>query len=171
MQRRALAVFLPFLIAGCQPAPAELNDSTRAEIAAEVEAAATAWWDAWRAVDYDRGMSFFEDVPEAAWTWDGGTLYTVAGMNAQWAGEWGADWQQQQIDFTDSRTVVLAPDIAYTIRQFDAVVTDTSGAVLPKVSGVETLVWVKRGGQWKVLLGHEATLKESWQMRLDQESM
>ncbi len=64
-------------------------------------------------------------------------------MNDAWEGVWGADWRHQQIDFTDSRTIVLAPDIVYTIRQYTAVVTDTAGTVLPQTSGGETLVWVK----------------------------
>ncbi len=29
---------------------------------------------------------------------------------------------------------------------------------------------VKRNDQWKVLMGHESTLKESWQVQLDLES-
>ncbi|HSG09912.1 MAG TPA: nuclear transport factor 2 family protein [Longimicrobiales bacterium] len=166
-----LVAVVPVLMAGCQsaeaPSAAPFDDAMKAEIAAEVDAAATDWWNAWADVDYDRGMTFFEDAPEAAWTGDKGTLYTVAGMNAQWGGTWGADWQRQQIDFTDSRTIVLAPDIAYTIRQYDATVTDTAGTVLPMTKGVETIVWVKRNGAWKVLLGHESTLDESWMTRLE----
>lgn len=47
-------------------------------------------------------------------------------------------------------------------------VTDTSGMVIPPVNAVETLVWVKRDGEWKVLLGHEATLEDSWQTIIEQ---
>jgi len=171
MRYHPLAALALIVTAGCQPSTAELTQAMKAEIAVEVDATALEWWDAWRAVDYDRGMAYFEDDPETAWTWDEGNLYTVAGMRAEWEGTWGADWESQQIDFTDSRTVVLASDIAYTIRQFTAVVTDTSAARLPQTSGVETLVWVKRNGEWKVLLGHESALKESWQSLLDQEGM
>jgi len=171
MRRSSLFALLPLTVAGCQPAPVNLTDAMKAEIAAEVDAAAAAWWQAWSDVDYARGMTYVEDSPDAAWTGDQGTLYTVAGMNAEWEGVWGVTWQHQQIDFTDSRTIVLAPDVAYTIRQFDATATDTSGVRLPQVSGVETLVWVKRNGQWKVLLGHESTLHDSWQTRLEMEGM
>jgi len=165
-----LAVIL-LVLTGCQPAPMELTDSMKAEIAAQVDATAAAWWQAWSDVEYDRGMSYVLDVPEAAWTGDEGTFYTVAGMNAEWAGQWGTTWQHQQIDFTDSHTVVLAPDIAYTIRQYDATVTDTSGVQLPTIKAVETIVWVKRNDEWKVLLGHESTLKDSWLTTLDREEM
>lgn len=170
MRRFLLVALVPTVLAGCQPAVVELTEAMKAEIVAEVDAAANEWWDAWAAVDYDRGMAFLEDAPEAAWVGDEENLYTVAGMNDAWEGVWGADWRHQQIDFTDSRTIVLAPDIVYTIRQYTAVVTDTAGTVLPQTSGVETLVWVKRNGQWRVLLGHESTLKESWQVQPDLES-
>jgi len=166
VRRFSLLAIAPLAAAACQPAATGLTDALKEQIAAEVNAAATDWWNAWSDVDYDRGMTFFEDAPEAAWTWDKGTLFTVAGMNAEWQGTWCAECAHQQIDFTDSRTIVLAPDIAYTIRQYDAVVTDTTGNDLPMTKGVETIVWVKRDGQWKVMLGHESTLEDSWQVRL-----
>jgi ketosteroid isomerase-like protein len=171
MRRFLPLALVPLITVGCEPPALEFTDAMKAEIAAEVDAAAEEWWDAWEAVDFDRGMAFFEDSPDAAWTWDEGNLYTVAGMEAEWEGDWGSDWQQQDIDFIDSRTVVLASDVAYTIREYTAVVTDTSGAMLPQTSGVETLVWVKRNGEWKVLLGHESTLMESWLVRLEQDAM
>lgn len=167
MRRPLPLTLIPLMIAGCQPATVELTDERKAEIAAEVDAAATAWWDAWAAVDLAGGMAFFADVPETAWAGDQGMLYTVSGMNDAWSGTWCADCARQQIDFTEQRTIVLAPDIAYTIRQYDDVVTDTTGSVSPVFKGVETLVWVKRNGQWKVLLGHESTLAESWQAVLN----
>ncbi len=170
MRRILFAAFAPIMLAGCQPAVVELTDAAKAEVAAEVDAAASEWWNAWAAVDHDRGMALYADVPEAAWVGDEQNLYTVAAMNEAWAGVWGADRQQQQIDFTDSRTIILAPDIAYTIRRFTAVVTEKDGTVQPQTSGVETLVWVKRNGSWKVLLGHESTLKESWLVRLKLDS-
>jgi ketosteroid isomerase-like protein len=170
MRRFLLAVPATIALVACQPAAMELTDAMKAEIAAEVDATASEWWDAWAAVDYDRGMRFFEDAPEAGWVGDEENLHTVTEMRDAWAGVWGTDWRQQQIDFTHSRTIVLAPDIAYTIRQYTAVVTDTAGNVQPQTSGVETLVWVKRNSAWKVLLGHESTMKESWQVRLDLEA-
>ena len=165
-----LMTLVPTVLVGCQPARIEMTEAMEAEIRAEVDAAAVEWWDAWADVDYARGMTFFENSPDAAWSGDEGNIYTVAGMEDEWEGVWGEDWQQQQIDFTDQHTIALAPDIAYTIRQYTAVVTDTAGIVQPQTSGVETLIWVKRNGQWKVLLGHESTLAESWQVRLDQEA-
>ena len=170
MMRFLLFFSVSFLALACAPPAEEFTEAMKAQIAAEVDATAADWWDAWADVDYARGMGFFADEPEAAWAGDTGVFYTVAGMKAEWEGAWGATWHQQQIDFTESRTIVLAPDVAYTIRQYDAVVTDTSGAQLPQITGVETLVWVKRNGEWKVLLGHESALREFWQVLLDQES-
>ena len=73
----------------------------------------------------------------------------------------------QQIEFTDATTVVLAPEVVCTIRRFKNVQTHTGGSIAPEFDSVETLIWVKRGGEWKVLIGHESMLQESWQDRLD----
>jgi len=168
MQRTPFLFLVPVLLAGCQAPAVDLTDAMKAQIAAEVEATADAWWGAWAAVDYDRGMAYILDTPEAAWTGDAGTLYTVAEMNAAWEEVFEPERERQDITFTDSRTIVLAPDIAYTIREYDIVITETSGVVREPASGVETVVWVKRDGEWRVLLGHESTLEKSWQTIIDQ---
>lgn len=170
MRRFFMLIPASMVLASCQGGTPTVPDAALTAMKAEVDAAAAAWWDAWAAVDYERGMAFFQDGAEATWTGDEGSLYRVAQMDSAWAGVWGAGWAKQQIDFTDSRTIILAPDVAYTIRHYDATVTDTAGNVLPTTSAVETLVWVKRDGDWKVLLGHESTLKKSWSTRLEMDS-
>jgi ketosteroid isomerase-like protein len=168
MRRFLMLALVPITLAACQAPAPELTDALKAEIAAEVDATAEAWWEAWADADYDRGMAHMLDAPEVAWTGDEGTLYSVAEMDAEWESAFTTEREKQDLNFTDSRTIVLAPDIAYTIRGYDVVVTETSGVVRPQVSGVETVVWVKRDGQWKVFLGHESTLEKSWQVILDQ---
>jgi ketosteroid isomerase-like protein len=171
--RRTILPLLVFAAAACQPATVEtavqLSAEERAAIAAEVDSVASDWWAAWEAVDFDRGMSFLADAPEAAWAGDDGVLYTVAAMSEAWT-PWAEGLQTQSIEFTDARTIVLAPDVVYTIRSYTNVQTHAGGTVAPELRGVETLVWAKRDGTWKVLLGHESMLQESWQARLDYEA-
>lgn len=164
-----LALALVFAAAACQPATTELTEDQKAEIAAEVDSVASDWWAAWAAVEFDRGMSFIDAGPEATWTGDGGTVYTVAEMDRAWR-PFFTQLQRQDLTFTDSRTVVLAPDIALTIRAVTFVATDTAGNTRPEFSSVETVVWVKQNGEWKVLLGHESLQKKSWQGWLDFEA-
>jgi hypothetical protein len=75
--------------------------------------------------------------------------------------------ERQDLTFTDLRTVVLASDIVCTIRAVTGIATDTTGTTRPKISSIETLVWVKRNGEWRALIGHESLQKKSWQGWLD----
>ncbi len=170
--RHALAVLALALVSAavaCQPAMTGLTEEQKAEIAAEVDSVASDWWASWAAVEYDRGMSFIDTGPEASWTGDEGTLYTVAEMDKAWR-PWATELQHQDLTFTDSRTVVLTPEIALTIRAVTGVATDTTGNTRPEISSIETMVWVKRNGDWKILLGHESLQQKSWQGWLDFEA-
>ncbi len=134
--------------------PAEMTAAEIALAKAEVDARTNAWWDAWQAFDWERGLSFMEDSPETTWTGAGETVYSVAEMREVWP-PMMAGFARQDLDFTNSRTVVLAPDIVWTLREGNYVLTDTSGAVVGQGQFNETAVWVKREGEWRVLLGHD----------------
>ena len=167
MRHSILVAFSLSVLAACQPQAIELTAEQRAAIAAEVNSVAAEWWSAWEEVDADRGLSFIADDAETAWTGDDGTTYSLAAISAAWLA-WEEGMQgPQQIEFTDATTVVLAPDVVCTIRRFSNVQTHVGGTVAPEFDSVETLIWVKRGGEWKVLIGHESMLQESWQDRLD----
>jgi ketosteroid isomerase-like protein len=167
MRSIAVAGITLVLCAACKPAATGLTDEQRFEIAATVDSLAAEWWAAWEAVDVDRGMSFVARDDETTWSGDDGILYTYPAIDEAWQA-WGERMQgRQQIEFTDSRTLVLAPEVVSTVRRFTSVQTHAGGSVAPEFSAVETLIWVRRGGEWKVLVGHESVLQQSWRARLD----
>ena len=55
----------------------------------------------------------------------------------------------------NARTIVLAPDLVWTLREANYSVTDDSGAVVSEGQFMETAVWAKRDGRWKILIGHD----------------
>ena len=63
MRRLALTVLSLAFLAACQPATTELTEEQKAEIAAEVNAINAGFWDAWRATDFDQGMSYYYNSP------------------------------------------------------------------------------------------------------------
>jgi len=68
-----------------------------------------------------------------------------------------------EVSGLDAAPVVrLAPDVAYTIRAVTGVATDTAGNTRPEIRSVETIAWLKRNGEWKVMTGHESLQKQSW---------
>ena len=142
------------LFVSCQAPPTEMTEAQREAIVAEIDSLTAEWWEAWETFDWDRGLSFIADEPETTWTGAVRTLYSVHEMREVWS-EAMAGLQRQELDFTNSRTVVLAPDIVWTLREGDSRIIDTTGAVVSEGQFIETAVWVKRDGEWKILLGHD----------------
>lgn len=155
MRRFVISAFTLTVLAACQPATTELTEEQKAVIAAEVDSLTNEWWDAWRVLDVDRGASFMYDGPGMTWASDGyRTLYSVAEAKEVWEPSL-AGLQRQEMELTNARTVVLAPDIVWTLREFDYAVVDTAGNTVAEGQFKETAVWVKRDGEWEVMLGND----------------
>jgi len=153
---RVLGAFLVLtLLVGCQaPSPAEMTAEQKAAIVAEIDSLTVEWWEAWKTFDWDRGLSFIEDGPETTWTGAVQTVYSIEEMREVWIGAM-AGLQRQELEFTNSRTIVLAPDIVWTLREGNGALFDIDGNLVSEGQFIETAVWVKRNGDWKVLLGHD----------------
>ncbi|NIN49579.1 MAG: hypothetical protein GTN62_05645 [Gemmatimonadales bacterium] len=52
--------------------------------------------------------------------------------------------------------MVLAPDVVCVTQLGTVSVTDTAGVTGPEIAFAYTAIWVRRNGEWKVLLGHES---------------
>jgi len=161
MRRLVLAALsLALLATACQPATTELTEEQRSAIAAEVDSVVNEWWTSWSTMDFDRGLSFFADDPDVLWMNDAQPFYTKSGVD-ELIRPWAASLQRQDVTPIDSRTIVVAPDVVYTIRINTVVQVDTAGNALPEIRFAETIVWVQRDGEWKVLIGHGSTPSES----------
>ena len=149
-------LLLPFccFLPVAKPPPAEMTEAEIAQITAEIDSLTNEWWEAWETFDWDRGFAFIEDAPETTWTGAVQTVYSVAEMREVWPPAM-AGLARQDLEFTNSRTVVLTPEIVWTLRECNYVVIDTSGVEVAAGQSTETAVWVKWSGEWKVLLGHD----------------
>jgi hypothetical protein len=137
-----------------------LTDEEKATIAAEVDSICDqVWYPIWEALEFDRGLSMIVDAPETAWVWENMVVYTRTGIDEAFRPGL-AGLQRQEFDFPESRTIVLAPDVAYTIRAGTVLSVDEAGEDEPEIPFAETTVWVKRNGEWKVLLGHGSEVRE-----------
>ncbi len=153
--RRVMPSLMLLAVVACQPASVDLTDEQKAEIAAEVDSLTNEWWAAWEVFDFDRGLSFFPDGQDIVWAGAGArTVYSPAEGREVW-GPGVTGLQRQDLEFTNSRTVVLAPDIVWTLREGNGTAIDTTGAVVYEGQFIETAVWVKRNGEWKIMLGHD----------------
>jgi hypothetical protein len=151
----AIVALIALLYVATRPTPLpEMTDAEIAQITVEIDALTDEWWEAWKTFDWERGLSFIEDAPETTWTGAVQTLYSVAEMREVWPSAM-AEFGRQDLEFTNARTVVLARDIVWTLREGNYVLFDTAGVEVQAGQFNETAVWVKRNGEWKLLLGHD----------------
>jgi hypothetical protein len=149
---RSMIVGLGLVAVACRPGTMELTDGRKAEIAAAVNTANVEYWDAWRAADWDRGMSYYHDSPDFVWA-AGGTVYY--GLNAlKDAQPRFENVASQTFTFRDSRTVVMAPDAASVTALGTWAQTDTAGVTGPSREFAWTALWMRRDGEWKMHLVH-----------------
>ena len=153
MRRFVFAAFALTVLAACQPATTELTDYQKAEIAAEVELLEGQFWDVWRRMDVEAGMSYYYNSPELSFAWDGQVLVGwTSGYDASEANS--AIFVSQTINFTDSWTTVLAPDVVLVTQHGTRAWTDPDGVTSPELTFAWTSVWVRRDGEWKVHGAH-----------------
>ena len=153
-------VVLSLVVAACRPAAVELTEEQKATIAAEVDSLTAEWWTAWEALDVERGVSFLYEGPGFIWTGAGPTIYSVAEAREVWP-TMVTGLERQNLEFTNARTIVLASDIVWTLREMNWAAVGAAGAVVAEGQSIETAVWVKRNGEWKVMIGHDNDVTET----------
>jgi len=152
--RRMILPLMVLVAVACQPATIELTDAERAAIADTVS---TLMADEWIAstdpVDFEKMMTLIQNAPETALAFEGGIVHGWTTMEAVFGGHF-ASISREPCTITDSATVVLASDMVYVMRSGTFTSIDTAGSSGPLTPFAQTLLWVRRDGAWKVLVGH-----------------
>ena len=151
---------LGWLLYSSPTTPAKMTEAQVAQIEAEVDSVTSEWWAVWSAgEDADRFFSFLADDAEAVWISDANPLFGRAEIEEAFRPVL-ENIQRQDNTPLEWRTIVIAPEVAYTVRINDVVQTFVTGDSGPVIRYAETLVWVKRDGEWRVLIGHGSTPNE-----------
>ncbi len=158
MRRFVLAALALTVLAACQPSTTELTEEQKTEIANEVNAIHAEAWDAWRAADVDRGMSYYPDSPELTYITDGQLFRGTAAVDDQSRAMF-VNTASQTITITESYTDVLAPNVVCINAMHTYTVTDTAGVVGPEGVFAGTYIWVRRDGEWKMQSSHESGVR------------
>lgn len=154
---RLIALALLGVLSACQAPPAELTPQEEAAIVAEIDSLTGLWWEAWETFDVEEGLRFIHDEPETMWVGGFETLTSLAEMREIWP-PMVEGLRGQELDLTNARTLVLARDLAWTLREFDYRVLDMEGTVVDEGQFLETALWALREGEWKILIGHDDSL-------------
>ncbi|NIM49711.1 MAG: SgcJ/EcaC family oxidoreductase [Gemmatimonadales bacterium] len=157
MYRRLFATVtvVAVVAAACQPATTELTEDQKAEIAGTVSAIHAEHRNAWRDADIDRGMSYFHDDPDVQFALEGAVMHG-SGTIRDALEPIFEGVASQEITIAESQTVVLAPGVVCVMDQGTFAYVDTAGVTGPETAFAFTAVYVRRGGEWKVLLAHES---------------
>ncbi len=157
MRCLTLAVLsLAFLVA-CQAATTELTEEQQAEIVAEVNAANAEFWSAAAEVDFDRLMAQLHNSPETVWGFGGELDHGWDAIYAKYSPLFES-LASQTMTITESQTTVVTPDVVCINEVATGFGTDTAGVAGPETTYAILTVWVRRGGEWKALFGHESVL-------------
>jgi ketosteroid isomerase-like protein len=149
---RRTIVPLMLVAVACRPGTRELTQEQKTAIAAEVNAVNAGFWDAWRAADWDRGMSYYFDSPDFVWAAGGAAFFGKATLEGYRPGF--ANVASQVFAFRDSRTIVMAPGAASITATGRWAQIDTAGDTVLRREFAWTGIWVQRAGEWKLHLAH-----------------
>jgi len=156
-----VALGVLFYVYTAPTAPPEMTTAEIAQIQAEVDLVSEDFWATWSAAeDFDRFMTFYADDPEVLWINDAEPFFGRAEIDAAFRPAY-ENMQRQDNTPIEWRTIVIAPDVVFTVRINDVAQTDIDGNPGLAARFAETAVWVKRDGEWKVLTGHGSSPNES----------
>ena len=152
---RQVTFLLMFVAAACQPATMEMTEEQKAAIADTVNAVHAQARDAWRVPDLDLAMTYFHDSPDIRLALEGQVMHGPTTVLAT-VGPLFEGVASQDMTITATETVVLAPDVVCIIDQGTFAMLDSAGAVVLESPYAYTVIYVRRGGEWKALIGHES---------------
>ncbi len=153
MRRIVYAAFALTVLAACQPTTTELTEEQKAEIAAEVTMRLDAFWNDLEQPNLDRWLTYMHESPDILSVSNGSFVEGYASVDSLYRPA-VANWEGQVLTESATRVVVLSQDFVYTMRVGTDSVTLTSGEGSPTRPWAVTNVWVRRDGEWRILLGH-----------------
>ena len=155
MRRLVLTALSLAFLAGCQHATTEFTDEQRAAVADTVGQLADAFFEDFRALDFEGAMAPFK--PGIVWAENGVMGTNIDSLSTAWGGFFASIQEVTSGDWAEVHIDVLGPDAAVFTATFDWAGVDTTGAEVGG-SGVWTTVWERTPDGWRVVQGHESYL-------------
>ena len=138
-----------FLLLACQSQAPTFTDAERALVAAEIEAARDAYFEAATSLDADAMTAF----------WDRDFIHvsnaSIAPLTCEALKEAWKPLSHLEMNFTSDRVVALTRDSGYTMITASYVVYDASGAAVHESDWAGTHIWIRTADGWKVQAVHE----------------
>ncbi len=161
--RAIAAIALLVMVSACQTAPPEMTDAERETIANEIRTTAEASLVPLNEPqDVEAALSFFVQAAADYFvgdatvgvfnlTIDDGSESFREGSRSLGEGRLGT-----RFEVTDNRVAVLSRDHAFQVVSADYAVTDLGGVTQTGFKMVQTTVWVRENGEWKIIHFHNS---------------
>jgi hypothetical protein len=137
------------LLLGCQPQAPTFTDAERASVAAEIETARDAYFDAATRFDADAMGAFLDqDFIHVSNAYE--APITVEMLREAWK-----PLSHIELNVHSDRVVALSRDSGYTMRFASYVVYDAAGEAVESNDWAGTHIWLRTDEGWKVHGVHE----------------
>jgi hypothetical protein len=143
------ATAVTVLLLGCQSSAPTFTDAERASVAAEIEAARDAYFEAATDLDADAMTAF----------WDRDFIHvsnaSIAPLTCEALKEAWKPLSRIEMNVTSDRVFALTRNSGYTMSTASYVVYDASGAAVHESDWAGTHIWIRTADGWKVHAVHE----------------
>ena len=148
-------VVLVLACMGCQPSESAVSQEDLDTAEAEVASVLQAFWADWAAADFQEGMAYYSDDPHMAFITDGFAWESKAAVDDAYRSFFGS-LQSQEVNLTSTDIHALTPHVVQVIQTARYTQTSRSGDVSPERRFAASFVWVREGGEWKVMAFHQS---------------
>jgi ketosteroid isomerase-like protein len=144
----------------------ELTDAQKASIISEVQAASKKFWidnnRSYNSESLKESMTFIDENNDKLWQTEPATIsfnMEIIKSRSDWENVWG-----QMLDTRASTSVTIPEDYfavvsgtcVLEVNKGEFTITDKGGSTMGPMKMVNTLIWIKKDGKWKILHCHES---------------
>ncbi|MDP4223800.1 MAG: nuclear transport factor 2 family protein [Bacteroidota bacterium] len=143
-----------------------LTDAQKASIVSEVQAASKKFWidnnRSYNGESLKESMAYIDENNDRLWQTGPATISlntTLVKSRADWENIWG-----QIIDSRSSTNITIPEDYfavisdacVLEVNKGEFTITEKGGNTIGPMTMVNTILWIKRDGKWKILHCHES---------------
>lgn len=155
---KAVAFASLLAVAACNPFPSSGTTSGGGETVdlSEVRSAVEGYATKFNARDAAGAAAIYADDPAFHWIEGGRLAYGTRDAAVKGLTNFLTGFPESKLEFHNIRVDAIADSTAVATVDFRQTVA-ANGATALAFEGVMTLTMVKRGGEWKVIVGHSST--------------
>lgn len=144
----------------------DLTDAQKALIVSEVQAASKKFWvdnnQSYKSESLNESMAYIDKNNDSLWQTGPATITfntEIIKSRADWENLWGQmldSSSSTQITIPEDYFAVLSDVAVLEVNKGEFTITEKSGNTTGPVKMVNTILWIKKDGKWKIMHCHES---------------